>query len=61
MVDGYIVYQGEAKKSVQHFAQIGFPCPQLCNPSDHFMRVLSVNYPKTADDEKLVKELTDGY
>ena len=31
------------------------------NPSDYFMKILSINYPKTSDDDKYVKQLTDGY
>jgi ABC-type multidrug transport system ATPase subunit len=61
MVDGYIVYQGDAKKSVQHFAKLGFNCPVHSNPSDYFMKILSINYPKTSDEEILIKTLTDGY
>jgi len=54
MADGHIVYQGDAKKSVQYFQMINRPVPKFTNPADYFMRLLSVNYPKqNADVEKL--------
>ena len=61
MADGHIMYQGLAKDSVHHFAKIGFVCPIHSNPADYFMRVLSVSYPKTSDDENLIKTLTSHY
>ena len=54
MADGLIVYQGDAKNSVQHFKMINMPVPRFANPADFFMKVLSIRYPKqAADDEKL--------
>lgn len=61
MVDGHIAYQGKASQSVGHFAKIGFNCPVHSNPADYFMRVLSVNYPKTEEDESVIKVLVTGY
>ena len=46
MCDGNIVYQGDAKQSVQYFKQIDRPVPQFANPADYFMKLLSINYPK---------------
>jgi ATP-binding cassette, subfamily G (WHITE), eye pigment precursor transporter len=61
MMDGYIVYQGLARESPLHFGSIGYSCPIHKNPSDYFMGILSVNYPKTSDDEKLIKSFNDAY
>jgi ABC-2 type transporter len=56
MMDGYITYQGPARDSTLHFSKIGFVCPGQTNPADYYMRILSINYPKTkADDEKIEK------
>jgi hypothetical protein len=56
MMDGYITYQGPARDSTLHFSKIGFVCPGQTNPADFYMRILSINYPKTkADDEKIEK------
>lgn len=61
MMDGYIVYQGDAKQSVQHFKMIGKPVPRFANPADFFMKVLSCKYPKTEEDEKNIEDLTRNY
>ena len=47
MCDGNIVYQGDAKKSVDYYKLINYPVPQFANPADFFMKLLSINYPKT--------------
>ncbi|CAG9328666.1 unnamed protein product [Blepharisma stoltei] len=40
--EGYTVYQGLAKNSRKYFADLGFCCPSLVNPSDYFMRLLHI-------------------
>ena len=61
MMDGHITYQGPAKSSTLHFANAGLVCPTHSNPSDYFMRVLSVNYPKTEDDERHIEIINGHY
>jgi hypothetical protein len=46
MCDGNIVYQGDAKESLNHFKSLGYKVRTYDNPADVFMRVLSINYPK---------------
>jgi ABC-type multidrug transport system ATPase subunit len=46
MADGHIVYQGDAKDSIQYFKKIERPVPQFANPADFFMKLLSIKYPK---------------
>lgn len=41
MRHGDILYQGEVMKSIDFFAQRGFPCPPLTNPADHLLDVVS--------------------
>ncbi|KAK9123246.1 hypothetical protein Sjap_012848 [Stephania japonica] len=41
---GRAVYFGEAKKTVQFFAEAGFPCPSRRNPSDHFLRCINTDF-----------------
>lgn len=54
MADGHIVYQGDAKNSIDYFKKIDRPVPAKTNPADFFMKLLSINYPKQqADEEKL--------
>ena len=61
MMDGYIVYQGNAKDSTSYFSTVGFQCPNRSNPGDYFMKVLTVNYPKTEVDEHHITTLNDHY
>lgn len=61
MIDGYIIYQGQASRITAYFKKIGFPCPRFSNPADFYMRILSVEYPKTEKDEKKIKYLLDKY
>jgi ABC-type multidrug transport system ATPase subunit/ABC-type multidrug transport system permease subunit len=41
MVRGNIIYTGAANKAVHYFDGVGYPCPKLTNPSDHFMKIMS--------------------
>jgi len=61
MQDGYIVYQGEAAKSTQYFADLGYKMSKFGNPADFFMRILSVNYPKSQEDEEKVNRMLTAY
>lgn len=61
MCDGYIVYQGDARKSAAYFKNIGIPCPTFANPSDFYMKVLTINYPKEDNDEKKIAFLVENY
>ena len=50
MTEGQIMYQGPAYKAMLYFSKIGFPIPNYSNPVDHFIKALSVSYPKTNID-----------
>ncbi|EPS70875.1 hypothetical protein M569_03882, partial [Genlisea aurea] len=43
---GKTVYFGEASEAYEFFAQAGFPCPALRNPSDHFLRCINSDFDK---------------
>jgi ABC-type multidrug transport system ATPase subunit len=49
---GKIIYFNEASKSVEYFASINFPCPELSNPCDYFMTMMS--------KESIEFEIEDG-
>ena len=51
MADGHIVYQGPAVESANYFGMFNNSKTKYQNPCDYFMRELSVNYPKTEEDE----------
>jgi ABC-type multidrug transport system ATPase subunit len=61
MCDGNIVYQGDAKKSVDYYKLINYPVPQFANPADFFMKLLSINYPKTQEDLDKLDYMTRNY
>ena len=41
MARGEIIFFNEAKYAVDHFASINFKCPELSNPADYFMSIMS--------------------
>ena len=41
LAQGKVIYFNDASKSVEYFASIGRPCPQLSNPADYFMAIMS--------------------
>ncbi|KAB2630225.1 ABC transporter G family member 11 [Pyrus ussuriensis x Pyrus communis] len=43
---GKSVYFGQAADAYEFFAQAGFPCPALRNPSDHFLRCINSDFDK---------------
>ncbi|KAI0500021.1 hypothetical protein KFK09_018229 [Dendrobium nobile] len=43
---GKTVYFGKASEACEFFAQAGFPCPSMRNPSDHFLRCINSDFDK---------------
>lgn len=41
LAHGKTIYFNDASKSVEYFTSIGRPCPQLSNPADYFMAIMS--------------------
>jgi len=39
---GKIIYFNEKDKAVDYFKSIDFPCPELSNPADYFMSIMSI-------------------
>ena len=39
---GKIIYFNKAELSVNYFGGIGFQCPELSNPADYFMTMMSI-------------------
>jgi len=42
MAKGKIIYFNDANKSVDYFANLLRPCPELTNPADYFMTIMSI-------------------
>lgn len=61
MCDGNIVYQGIATESTNYFKSMGYKVRQYDNPTDVFMRILSINYPKQQEDEDKITKLVTKY
>lgn len=61
MQDGNIVFQGDASQSTNYFRDMGLAVKRFGNPADFFMRVLSVNYPKTTEDLNNMQKFKSNY
>lgn len=51
MAKGKIIYFNEARLSVDYFASIGQRCPELSNPADFFMSMMSIESIDEEDTE----------
>lgn len=56
MANGKTVFFGEPLGCLEHFSNAGFPCPLLCNPSDHLINALNNDYKEVI---KLVRKGQD--
>lgn len=51
LAQGKIIYFNEARLSVGHFESIGFKCPELSNPADYFMSIMSIESQEVDEDD----------
>jgi ABC-type multidrug transport system ATPase subunit len=61
LAQGKIIYFNEARLSVDYFASINFRCPELSNPADYFMSIMSIESQEeddTDDKQALMKSQT---
>lgn len=42
LAKGKIIFFNEANLAVDYFSRIGFKCPELSNPADYFMSIMSI-------------------
>jgi len=42
LAKGKIIYMNKASMAVDYFSNIGFQCPELTNPADYFMSMMSI-------------------
>jgi ATP-binding cassette subfamily G (WHITE) protein 2 len=52
---GRIVYYGAANQVMEFFAEAGFPCPNMTNPADHMLDVITHN-PAIEGSKEAVEE-----
>ncbi|XP_024530384.1 ABC transporter G family member 11 [Selaginella moellendorffii] len=50
--NGRTVYFGPAVNAQQHFASVGFPCPPMRNPSDHFLKAINADFDRVNESLK---------
>ncbi|CAG81495.1 P-loop containing nucleoside triphosphate hydrolase protein [Yarrowia lipolytica] len=62
---GHVAYDGQAKNMVQYFSDLGYPCPDLTNPADHVLDLVSVNlqmqWREDEDRERVDKLLSEWH
>lgn len=58
LAKGKTIYFNDAAKSVDYFASIGRPCPQLSNPADYFMAIMSKESLEP-ENEEITKEVRE--
>src|SRR5262249_46598705 len=58
---GEIIYDGEAKRSVQHLVSLGHDFDQLSNPADFIMEVISPRLGETYDELQVRCEVKKAY
>lgn len=51
MAKGKIIFFNQASLSVDYFGSIGFKCPELSNPADYFMSIMSIESIEAEDVE----------
>ena len=44
-----------------YFTSIGYKFEKFCNPADVFMRILSIEYPKTQKEIDKIENLVSNY
>lgn len=42
LAKGKVIYYNKADMAVDYFSKIDFACPDLSNPSDYFMSIMSI-------------------
>uniref|UniRef100_A0A7C8YK39 ABC transporter domain-containing protein n=2 Tax=Opuntia streptacantha TaxID=393608 RepID=A0A7C8YK39_OPUST len=62
---GKLVYFGLASAANQFFARNGFPCPNMRNPSDHYLKTINNDFALGLEErigtEKVINTLVESY
>lgn len=63
--EGFVVYDGPpGQQSVDYFANLGFQCPDLFNPADYFLDIVSVDnrsYDEEQRSRRRIEYLIDAF
>lgn len=52
---------GPTKDAMKFFHDIGYPCPHLYNPADHYIQNLAILPSKVTESHIKVKQICDGF
>ena len=61
MAEGHVVFQGSVMRSKQYFESIGHKIKPHSNPVDHYMRLLTINYPRKQIDIARIDKFVQKY
>ncbi|XP_065840256.1 protein white-like isoform X2 [Oscarella lobularis] len=61
LAEGKTVYLGNRDQAVEHFANLGYSCPEKYNPADYFVHILAVVPGKQDECKQKIKELAGAY
>ncbi len=56
---GKVVFNGDVNNMEEYFKNKGYPCPNLTNPADHYLDVISVNL-QSLKKEEISRKRVDG-
>lgn len=57
---GNVIYCGPREGALQHFENLGYPCPNFTNPADHWMTITTV-YNNNPEDIARNKKFADAW
>jgi len=59
LAQGKIIYFNKAELAVDYFGSLGpeYRCPELSNPADHFMTIMSIESQQIQEDLELDKSM----
>ena len=52
LVDGYSIYFGPPGESTEYFSSLNYVCPELNNPADYFMKIMSAQRSDVRSEEE---------
>jgi ABC-type multidrug transport system ATPase subunit len=59
LAQGKIVFYNQKDKAIPYFSSIGFPCPDLTNPADYFMSIMSIESIEAEDFDDQDKDAVE--
>ena len=63
LAQGKIIYFNQASLAVDYFGTLGpqYRCPELSNPADHFMTIMSIESQEISEDLELDKSIAKSH